>query len=106
MRTLLVVIHGPWSRRLAWALAYWLALTRHPARYGHGLLGACRLLPLQGPIAWGLGLYRGIWRFASLPDLKRIILAVTAGAVIAPVRLSCCSGCPPCPFRPGAVSSC
>jgi FlaA1/EpsC-like NDP-sugar epimerase len=33
------------------------------------------------------GLYRGMWRFASLPDLKRIVFAVGAAAVIVPLVL-------------------
>jgi FlaA1/EpsC-like NDP-sugar epimerase len=33
------------------------------------------------------GLYRGMWRYASLPDLKRILLAVGAAAVVLPVVL-------------------
>jgi FlaA1/EpsC-like NDP-sugar epimerase len=34
-----------------------------------------------------LGLYRGLWRFASLPDLKRIAFAVTAAALATPAML-------------------
>ena len=45
------------------------------------------LLPIvlitQGGMFWYFGLYRGIWRFASIPDLVRILKAVTAGVVIA-----------------------
>jgi FlaA1/EpsC-like NDP-sugar epimerase len=35
------------------------------------------VLPLQAIAFLSFGLYRGTWRFASLPDLKRIFLAVT-----------------------------
>ncbi|MDQ7001796.1 MAG: nucleoside-diphosphate sugar epimerase/dehydratase [Ghiorsea sp.] len=31
---------------------------------------------------WYFGLYRGIWRFASLPDLKRILQSVLLGALV------------------------
>ena len=31
---------------------------------------------------WFFGLYRGIWRFASLPDLQRILQAVVVGALL------------------------
>jgi FlaA1/EpsC-like NDP-sugar epimerase len=31
-----------------------------------------------------LGLYRGLWRFASLPDLRRILMAVGIGALAVP----------------------
>ncbi len=89
MRTLLVVIHDLTAVALAWALAYLLRFNFDiPPVYVHSLLeGMAVVLPLQGAIAWALGLYRGIWRFASLPDLKRIILAVASGAVIAAVLM-------------------
>jgi FlaA1/EpsC-like NDP-sugar epimerase len=41
------------------------------------------IIPLQAVIFHGFGLYRGIWRFASIPDLRRIALAAgTAGLSI------------------------
>ena len=33
------------------------------------------ILPLQAVIFMALGLYRGLWRFASIADLQRIVLA-------------------------------
>jgi len=36
-------------------------------------------LPLQLIVFWYFGLYRGVWRFASLPDLLRILRAVVIG---------------------------
>src|ERR1700720_3180172 len=45
------------------------------------------VLPLQAGIFLAFGLYRGLWRFASLPDLQRIVLAVALGAVAVPVVL-------------------
>lgn len=36
-------------------------------------------LPIQMISYWYFGLYRGIWRFASLPDLKRILQSVLVG---------------------------
>lgn len=41
------------------------------------------IIPLQAAIFHGFGLYRGIWRFASIPDLRRIALAAgTVGLAI------------------------
>ena len=37
-------------------------------------------LPVQFACFWLFGLYRGIWRFASIPDLVRILKAVAVGA--------------------------
>lgn len=40
------------------------------------------ILPVQAVIFLWFGLYRGLWRYASLPDLKRITMAVMLGTVI------------------------
>lgn len=39
-------------------------------------------LPWQWGCFWLTGLYRGVWRFASLPDLVRIIKAVVLGLMV------------------------
>ncbi len=65
----------------AWMLAYWTRfnLERIPPEY---LDTALKTLPfvmaLAASVYWGFGLYRGVWRFASLPDLLRILKAVAA----------------------------
>ncbi len=38
--------------------------------------------PIQGIIFWLFGLYRGFWRFASIPDLVRILKAVGMGTLV------------------------
>ena len=43
------------------------------------------VLLLQGAAFWYFGLYRGIWRFASIPDLVRIVKAVATGVVVSAV---------------------
>jgi FlaA1/EpsC-like NDP-sugar epimerase len=45
------------------------------------------VLPLQAAIFVVFGLYRGLWRFASLVDLKRIVLSATLGAMLIPLAL-------------------
>jgi FlaA1/EpsC-like NDP-sugar epimerase len=40
------------------------------------------VLPLQAIAFVSFGLYRGTWRFASVPDLKRILLTVAFAAVV------------------------
>ncbi|WP_241697594.1 nucleoside-diphosphate sugar epimerase/dehydratase [Mariprofundus sp. NF] len=39
-------------------------------------------LPVHAVAFWFLGLYRGVWRFASLPDLVRIFKAVLLAALV------------------------
>ena len=71
---------------IAWFGAYWLRfnLDAIPEGFFHQAL---MLLPIvlaaQGGMFWHFGLYRGIWRFASIPDLMRILKAVVAGVVVA-----------------------
>lgn len=40
------------------------------------ILGLMILLPTQIVACWWAGLYRGMWSFASLPDLRRVLQAV------------------------------
>src|SRR5262245_28456795 len=39
------------------------------------------VVPLQAVIFLWLRMYRGLWRYASLPDLRRILLAASVGAI-------------------------
>ncbi len=39
------------------------------------------ILIIQGFLQWRAGLYRGVWRFASLPDLGNLVRAALLGAV-------------------------
>jgi FlaA1/EpsC-like NDP-sugar epimerase len=45
------------------------------------------IVPLQGAIFLAFGLYRGLWRFASIVDLQRILLAAGLGALLIPLAL-------------------
>jgi len=43
------------------------------------------VVPLQGFIFWWFGLYKGIWRYATMFDLRRIAFAVATIALIIPL---------------------
>ncbi len=45
------------------------------------------VVPLQAIVFWRFGLYRGLWRFASLPDLQRIVGAVVLAGILVPLVL-------------------
>jgi len=81
-----VFLHDLVMIPLGWVGAYWLRfnLDGIPPEYVHQIAS---LLPIvvvaQGVMFWGFGLYRGVWRFASVPDLVRIIKAVLAGVGLA-----------------------
>lgn len=42
---------------------------------------------LQVAVFISLGLYQGVWRFASIPDLKRIIKAIAVAGIAVPTLL-------------------
>jgi FlaA1/EpsC-like NDP-sugar epimerase len=45
------------------------------------------IVPLQGVIFLAFGLYRGLWRFASILDVQRIVAAAVLGALFIPLVL-------------------
>ena len=88
-RSLLVMLHDAAAALLAWCLAYLLRFNFDiPDHWVKGMLDTLWLvLPIQIASFWIYGLYRGMWRFASLPDLKRILLAVGIGSLAIPTAL-------------------
>src|SRR5438552_6261099 len=81
--------HDVVAAALAWIGLYWLRfnLELHEPQISDVWNTLAWVLPLQAGIFLAFGLYRGLWRFASLPDLQRIVLAVALGAVAIPVVL-------------------
>ncbi|MBK5971070.1 polysaccharide biosynthesis protein [Thiorhodovibrio winogradskyi] len=69
----------------AWLLAFWTRFNFEtiPTPFLNSAWRALALvLPICALVYWLFGLYRGVWRFASLPDLTRILkAAVTASAL-------------------------
>ena len=68
----------------AWAGAFLLRFNGEiPAEY-HALFGwgLVLLLPVEALIFRASGLYRGIWAFASLPDLLRILRAIGGSVLV------------------------
>ena len=92
MHTSWLKVRSPWAAFLhdclaipiAWFGAYWVRfnLDPIPTEYFHY---AWTHLPivmgLQAISFWVFGLYRGVWRFASLNDLNRIIKSITLGGL-------------------------
>jgi len=74
---------------VAWVVAYSLRfnLDIPPAFAAAMWSSVLWIVPLQAVIFLGFGLYRGIWRFASIPDLRRISLAAGTSALAVPVLL-------------------
>ena len=87
MRTTLAVLHDAAAAALAWSLAYLLRFNFDlPAGFAAELRQTLVwIVPLQMLIFWRFGLYRGIWRYASTADLRRIVLAVALSAAAIPL---------------------
>ena len=87
--SLLAFTHDLLAAGTAWFLAYWLRLNLSiPAEYHPGMWKAMLVcIPIQAYAYQTFGLYRGVWRYASLPDLRRIVFAVATGALAGPFAL-------------------
>jgi FlaA1/EpsC-like NDP-sugar epimerase len=82
---LVAFLHDLMIVPFAWFAAYWLRFnfTSIPDSFlTQALLWLPLLLAAQGTTFVYFGLYRGDWRFASMPDLLRIIKAVTVGTLV------------------------
>jgi len=82
-RTAFAVGHDLVAVSLAWLAAYWLRLSPDvPDFYQAQAFDTLPLvIAVHAAVFFAFGLYRGIWRFASLPDLQRIIGAAVIGAL-------------------------
>jgi len=80
-----VIAHDMVMVALAWLAAGWVI-----NRDGFdGVIGPLPLLvelllvlALQGLVLWATGLYKGLWRFASFPDLWNIVRAAALGTLL------------------------
>jgi FlaA1/EpsC-like NDP-sugar epimerase len=70
---------------IAWFGAFWLRFNLEAVPL-ESFASALQALPIvavvHASLFWYFGLYRGIWRFASMPDLVRIAKAIVSGVVI------------------------
>jgi FlaA1/EpsC-like NDP-sugar epimerase len=87
IRTLLAVLHDALAAVLAWCLAYLLRFNFElPPNFAAELKQTLYwVVPLQMIIFWRFHLYRGLWRYASTADLRRIFLAVMLSAAAIPL---------------------
>lgn len=69
---------------IAWLVAYWLRFNFDiPATFLATMwLNLLWVLPVQVAMFFIFGLYQGVWRFASIPDLKRILKAIGVGGLL------------------------
>ncbi|SET39810.1 NDP-sugar epimerase, includes UDP-GlcNAc-inverting 4,6-dehydratase FlaA1 and capsular polysaccharide biosynthesis protein EpsC [Nitrosospira multiformis] len=89
IRTVIAFGHDVVAAAIAWSLAYLFRFNFEiPFVY---LASLEEILPWVVPIHAAaflfFGLYRGLWHYASLPDLRRILFAVSASAAAVPLVL-------------------
>ena len=89
-RLLAIILHDFLAAAFAWLAGYWLRfnLSVPPEFQTAAFSTLLWVVPLYAVVFWRFGLYRGIWRFASLPDLKRIVLAIGVAALLIPMVLT------------------
>jgi len=83
LRSFGAFMHDVVAAFVAWSLSFFLRFNFEiPANFHvHLYETVFWVVPVQVFIFVVFGLYQGVWRFASIPDLKRIIKAVAVAAV-------------------------
>lgn len=83
-RTSAALLHDVTAAILAWWLAYLFRFNFDiPASFAASMLATgAWAIPLQALAFIAFGLYRGVWRFASMPDLQRILKAIAFSAFV------------------------
>lgn len=79
-----VVVHDFCMVVVAWIVVAWLIERTSAITLSNdlsSLTGLFVVLVLQGSVLWVTGLYRGLWRFASFPDMWNIARASAFGTV-------------------------
>ena len=83
-RSFFALLHDVIIAILAWVFAYYLRFNFDVT--SEFMISMWRnliwILPLQLLTFLGFGLYQGVWRFASIPDLKRILKATAVASLI------------------------
>lgn len=89
IRTIIAFVHDIAAAVIAWWLAYLFRFNFDiPPLYLASLKEILPwLVPIHAAVFLWFGLYRGLWHYASLPDLKRILFAVLASAAVVPLAL-------------------
>lgn len=83
-RALFALLHDVFVVVASWVVAYWLRFNFDlPANFTSGMwMNLAWILPIQVTTFFIFGLYQGVWRFASIPDLKRILKAIGVSALL------------------------
>jgi FlaA1/EpsC-like NDP-sugar epimerase len=82
-QTWVTVVHDTFAAAASWLVAYQLRFNFEVSEFYSSLMftDLVWILPLQAFLSWRSGMYRGLWRYASLTDLRRILVATGLGAL-------------------------
>jgi FlaA1/EpsC-like NDP-sugar epimerase len=81
-RVFLALSHDALALLLSWSFAFLLLRGDTAAvTSGQTSLALIVAMPLQALVSYLFGVYQGIWRYTSLPDVQRIVFSVLAGTV-------------------------
>ncbi len=85
----IAISHDVVAAIAAWWIAYLLRFNFElPLNFRDELMQTMVwVVPLQAIVFWAFSLYRGIWRFASVTDLRRILFAVIVATALIPLVL-------------------
>ena len=88
-RTALAFMHDLAACLAAWLAAFWLRFNFEvpPDFEVLAIRTGIWVVAIHAPIFIGFGLYRNRWRFASLYELRRILMAVFVAALAAPALM-------------------
>jgi FlaA1/EpsC-like NDP-sugar epimerase len=90
VRKLLIFVHDVVAAGVAWIAAFYLRFNFDPPEEYFELM--FELLPwvlgIHAALFWMLRLYRGLWRYASLPDLQRIAVCAGVAALAVPATFA------------------
>jgi FlaA1/EpsC-like NDP-sugar epimerase len=90
LRRYIVFLHDLVAAALGWVVGYWLRFNLDiPPEFAEVMWRRLPLvLAVYAAVYWLLGLYRGLWRYASLPDLRSLLLAVAIAGLGVPAILT------------------
>ena len=82
-QTAVTVLHDVLAAAASWLAAYQLRFNFEVSEYYSGLMyvDLVWILPLQAFLSWRAGMYQGLWRYASLTDLRRILVSAGLGGL-------------------------
>ncbi|MDH4247722.1 MAG: polysaccharide biosynthesis protein [Deltaproteobacteria bacterium] len=83
VRLLIIILYDLSTAVLGWLGAYLFRFNLEgiPESYnGFLLISVPSVLVVHGIVIWQFGIFRGFWRFTSLPDIARILLATVGEA--------------------------